>query len=284
MTAVAPRTGPCSPWVTAADVVAQPGCAAIDPGLAAKMATVASEMLYILSGQQFTGACGPVTVRPISRPTDQDTRGIAGLGFSGSGGYLASWGSCTAYGAQSGAINHFGCSNPPEVELGAYPITEIELVKIDGIVIPPNEYFIQDYRTLVRRRPSAGATPTERWGWPTCQLIDLPSTEVGTFSVTYLYGVAPPAGGALAAAVLAGELALDQTGKATRLPKRVTSLTRQGVAAMIVDPMDFLKAGLTGIYDVDLWLRTINPGGNRRKAIVFSPDMGRPRRMPAGTS
>lgn len=256
----------------------------LEDGIAALAATQASEILYNLSGQQFTGDCGPVTVRPLSRPTDQDTRGLSGMGFSGSGGYMASWGTCTAYGTRSGAISHYGCSKPPEIELGAHPVTLVTQVKIDGILIPSNEYFLQDYRILVRRRASAGATPTARWGWPTCQLIDLPDSEPGTFSVTYRYGVAPPASGIMACKVLALQLALSASGLKNRLPTRITSMNRQGVGTMVVDVMDFLKQGLTGIYEVDLFLRTFNPSGMKRKAVVFSPDLGRPRRMPPGVT
>jgi hypothetical protein len=294
-TAAVPRTGPCSSWIQADDILARPECQSIgeddegndipmDPAVAAMAAGWASEILYNLSGQQFTGACGPVTVRPVSRPVDQDTRGISGLGFSGSGGYLASWGSCTAFGSTSGAVSHYGCSRPPDIELGAYPVTQILLVKIDGVVIPPNEYYLQDYRKLIRSRVSASATPTERWGWPVCQLLDLPDTEVGTFSVEYMYGVPPPTSGVMAATVLGAQLALNASSAPNSLPTRITSISRQGVSMMVVDVMDFLKDGLTGLYEVDLFLRTVNPSGMKRKAIVFSPDMGAPKRMPPGFS
>ena len=46
--------------------------------------------------------------------------------------------------------------------------------------------------------------------------------------------------------------------------------------------MDFLKLGKTGLYFVDLFIGTYNPHGTRRKPIVWSPDRGRPRRLPAG--
>jgi hypothetical protein len=279
MTTAALRSGPCAPWITADNVLSQPGCGGLDPTLAATMATVASETLYVLSGQQFTGACGPVTVRPISRPIDADTRFMANLVGMG---WLSSWGTCTAYGTPlTGGVAHYGCSNPPEIELGAYPITSIDLVKLDGIVIPPNEYYLQDHRSLVRLRPSAAATPTQRFGWPTCQLMDLPDTEIGTFAVTYHYGVPPPQSGILAASVLAGQLGLDQSGSDTRLPRRVTSISRQGMTAMIVDVMDFLKEGLTGIYEVDLFLHWANPSGSKMRSFVWSPDIGRPKRMPS---
>ena len=43
----------------------------------------------------------------------------------------------------------------------------------------------------------------------------------------------------------------------------------------LLDPQDFLDKGRTGIYQVDLFLRTVNPDGARLRARVFSPDIPR---------
>ena len=250
--------------------------------LAATMATIASESLYALSGQQFTGACGPVTVRPISRPVDGDTRGLVG---SIPGGYLAVYGWPSAWGnARAGAAMHYGTSEPPEVELGAFPIIGVSQVKIDGVLIPPNEYFVLNHRTLVRRRPSMSAEPTQRYGWPTSQLIDLPDTEEGTFSVTYTYGSPPPTTGWWAALKLAQMLLRDACGEDGVFPIRVTSMTRQGVTAASTDVQDFLAKGMTGVYQLDLFIRAYNPSGAVRKPLAWSPDLGRLRRMPTSTT
>ena len=276
-----PRVGPCEPWITATDLQTLPDLKAIGDVDLADSATIASDLLYKLSGEQFTGAgCGPVKVRPVARPTDQDRGWLA---RAGAGAWYSSWGSCNAFGlGNSGTFSHYGCTKPPEVDLGAYPVTNIVTVLIDGVVIPSTEYFVQDYRRLVRLRPTATAIPTERYGWPTCQSLDLPDTEPGTFSVSFTYGVAPPLAGIEAARELATELALSRAGKPNRLPTRITSLTRQGVTAAAIDSMDFLKLGKTGLYFVDLFIGTYNPHGTRRKPIVWSPDRGRPRRLPAG--
>ena len=197
------------------------------------------------------------------------------------GGMITAGQAATAYGQPGGgAVNHFGTSKPSEVELGAYPVIEVESVKIDGVLIPPNEYQLQDRRTLVRMRPSISATPTERYGWPVNQLLDLPDTETGTFSVTYWYGVAPPQLGVNAAKTLAVQLTLNAINASNSLPQRVTSISRQGVSVAVVDVMDFLKDGLTGIYNCDLFIRWANPTGRRLPALAWSPDVGRPRRMP----
>lgn len=237
-------------------------------------ATVASEVLYEMSGRKFSGACGPVVVRPVARPSNGDFRGSLG-----SMGYFSSWGSCAVAGFSSGGVvSHYGCSNPPEIELGVYPVVAVSAVKIDGVTIPSGEYKLLDSRTLVRMLATASSAPTQRYGWPTCQRLDLPDTEQGTFSVTLTYGQVPPVGGVLAATKLAEHLALPQLGDATKYPQRVTSMQRQGVSSMTVDVMDIVKTGKTGIYEVDLFLRSVNPKQLSRRGAVWSPDVGRARR------
>lgn len=280
-----PQNGPCSPWAQASDVSGLPWVAAaaqkqsVDASqllaICSESALAASEILYELSGRIFSGECGPETIRPLSRPTDVDTRfaGLGGLGFN------TSWGYASTYDAIPGVCMHYGSLNPPEIDLGAYPVTSVTLVKIDGVVIPSDEYEIRDYKRLIRMRPTASYVPTERWGWPTGQIQDLPDTENGTFSVTYLFGQPAPASGQLAAKKLAEYLALPQLGDNTRYPRRTQTITRQGVTAQMSNVMDILKSGSLGIYEVDAFLLAVNPTKNQRQAAVWSPDLGRPRRQ-----
>jgi hypothetical protein len=283
------RNGPCSPWVPGAAVAQLPWVqAAAQKAVAgsnltdeqvdvicAEGAQAASEILYELSGRMFTGECGPETIRPLSRPTDVDTR----FAWFGGLGYNTSWGYAQWYDSVPGVASHYGQLNPPEIDLGTYPVTSIVQVLIDGVVIPADEYELRDGRTLVRIRPTAASVPTERFGWPTGQIMDLPDTEQGTFSVTYLFGQVPPASGQLAARKLAEYLVLPQLGDDTHYPRRVTSITRQGVSATVTDVMDVLKAGSLGIYEVDSFILAVNPCKNQRQASVWSPDTGRPRRQ-----
>lgn len=279
-----PRSGPCSPWVQGSSVEKLPWVADAIGALQAKeqfdqqrfenlcgeAAAAASATLYELSGRIFTGECGPVTIRPVSRPVDMDTRaGAAGIGWSGDG---------SSFGMTTPGLAHYGRTNPPEVDLGVHPVTEIIQVKIDGEVIPPAEYELRDHRRLVRLRTSASALPTARFGWPTTQIPDLPDTEPGTFSITYTFGQSPPAMGVAAATKLAEYLALPRLGDSKHYPQRVTNVQRQGVSAMVVDVMDVLKSKASGIYEVDLFLLTYNPKRLQRQSRVFSPDRGKPRR------
>jgi hypothetical protein len=197
---------------------------------------------------------------------------------------MPSWGTCSVGWGNDGIggeVTHYGCSNPPEIDLGAFPVREVTEVKINGVVIPSAEYQLDGYRKLIRMRTSESAVPTEVWGWPTCQLDDLPDTEQGTFSVTYMHGTPPPEDGVMAAKALARELCLYGLGQANALPTRVTSVTRQNVSMTILDLMDYLEKGRTGIYACDLFIKSINPEASTRPALVWSPDIGRARRLPS---
>lgn len=284
-----PRTGPCSPWTTQAAIealvpVSEAATKAIAKNqltqtqidtICANAATAASEVLYELSGRIFTGACGPVTVRPVARPTDLDTRGLASLSPNG---WFSAWGSASAYGfVQPGIAMHYGSSDPPTIHL-PYPVSEITLVKIDGVTIPSGEYELRNFQELVRMRVNAATPPTERWGWPSTQIPDLPDTEVGTFSVTFMFGTPPSAAGQLAALKLGEYLALPQLGDSTHYADRTTQISRQGVTTQVASVMDILSKGSLGIYEVDSYLLAVNPRKLQRQSAVWSPDTGRARR------
>lgn len=105
--------------------------------------------------------------------------------------------------------------------------------------------------------------------------------------VTYWYGSSVPIAGRMAARQLAMEFARLWSGDAEcALPDRVTSVSRQGMSFTILDNQDFIAELRTGVYAVDLFLKTVNPDSARRKSKVFSPDIprGRRRTTPHGTS
>jgi hypothetical protein len=62
------------------------------------------------------------------------------------------------------------------------------------------------------------------------------------------------------------------------LPQRVTSISRQGVSYTLLDSQDFIDDVRTGLYAVDLFLKTSNPDKARARARVFTPDVPRARR------
>jgi hypothetical protein len=290
----APRSSACSPWIDQDDVAATVNCqravakATIEAtkvggytisseqitAIFAESAAAATEMLYRLSGRQFTGKCGPVRIRPVARPVQMDSQFAIGRQWS-YGGY----GSTSAMAMGLPAIaRHFGPEFPYEILLHDYPVRSIIEVKIDGIIIPPDEYELREYQRLVRLRTSASETPTARFGWPTSQYVDLPDTEEGTFSVLYEYGTDPGIGGKTACTILAESMALPRLGDTTTYPERTTSVTRQGVTVQVASVEDVVKSGQTGIYAVDRWIMSVNPTKARRQAVVFSPDRAPNRR------
>jgi hypothetical protein len=147
------------------------------------------------------------------------------------------------------------------------PVAAVNEVKVDGVVIDPSAYRLDEWRgmpLLVR---------TDGECWPECQDMNLNDTEPGTFAVTYTPGEALPTSGAIAAGKLAGEFIKSCQGAECSLPQQVASLSRNGVEVQMVDPTEFLADGLTGVADVDLWIRAVNPARKSQRSRVYSPDL-----------
>jgi hypothetical protein len=98
-----------------------------------------------------------------------------------------------------------------------------------------------------------------------------------TWHVTYDFGTPPPPGGRMAAAIFACQIALNRCGgDGCILPQRLREITREGVSMAFADPLEFLQRGETGIYEVDLWLNSVNPRKIQRRASVYRADRHRP--------
>lgn len=97
-------------------------------------------------------------------------------------------------------------------------------------------------------------------------------------TVDYVYGSPPPYDVQKAIDQLALELDNLFNGRDCALPQRVTSVSREGVNWTIIDPMQFLEGGKTGLYYPDL---IISMYGNKVKtrARSFSPEHLPPRRL-----
>ena len=98
--------------------------------------------------------------------------------------------------------------------------------------------------------------------------------------IDYSYGSKVPSAGKMAARHMAIQFALLWSGREDEctLPERVTSVTRQNVSWTLLDNQDFIDELKTGIYTVDLFLKSVNPDKARQRAKVFSVDMIRGRR------
>jgi hypothetical protein len=94
-------------------------------------------------------------------------------------------------------------------------------------------------------------------------------------TLTLQVGQNPPASGRDAAAALAAEMlrgdpryaALGQLDD-IRPASRITSIARQGVSYSFADPGGLAEKNLTGVYEVDLFLRAANPNGMRHQPKV----------------
>jgi hypothetical protein len=253
----------CTPWVTHTDVVPALAGADLDDDLLDETMQMASDLLFNLTGRKYPGVCTD-TVRPLAsrRVAPGWGRWMPSSGFYGYGAF----GSGRDYCACNRSPD-FGCGTIPEFPLPGRPvIAEGTTVKVDGVTF--TGWRVDDGYRLVR---------TDGAGWPCCQNLLLADTEPGTWSVTYQYGRMPPIGGVRAAALLGGELYIAIPGapgvedRQTNLPKRITSIARQGITLAVIDPLTLFADGNTGLPFVDLWVANERLANSRRPATVHRP-------------
>lgn len=262
--------GPCTAWIDGADVAeccnAEVGT---DTVLLDGAATIASQLLYELSGRLYAGTCER-TVRPCV------TRNWCGAQML-SRGHIVSWGGAGWSMFREGQwLRACGCAPVSRIRLSGYPVTSITEVKIDGDVVDPDTYRLDEWRFLTRTRDIA--EPDVALFWPACQTFDLPDTEDGTFSVTYEHGADPPLVAQEAAKQLACQIYLACTGSdSCQLPAGTSRVTRQGIT---IERTFFARDPITGAYRtgltlVDTFLNGYNPNGLRRRPAVYTPDIDR---------
>ena len=153
-----------------------------------------------------------------------------------------------------------GMTSSSRIRLRGRPVTKIHTIRDRvGNVISPDKYYLVDHSTIQSVVGTA---------WTPCNV-----------EVTYSYGVEPPTLGKMAARTLAIEFGKLWSGDDTcALPQRVTSISRQGVSYTLLDSQDFIDEMRTGLYAIDLFLKSVNPDKARAKARVFSTDTPRARR------
>jgi hypothetical protein len=237
-----------------------------DEEIRAYAETLAGRTMRQLTGYSV-GGC-PITVRPCAARCVQQGAYLT----AGPTGAYATPGLGPFINASGAWVNGCGCvpsscscKRLHEVHLDS-PVGDVVQVKIDGSVLEPAAYRVDDGYKLVRLDGHA---------WPACQDMAAADTEPGTFSVTYLNARPVTRAGAVAAGVLANEFAKACKGKACSLPRGVTQIVRQGVTLN-------LETGVfpdrrTGIQAVDAYLDAVNPHKLVTPPIVYSPDLPRPR-------
>lgn len=232
----------------------------------ARAEAMAVSLLNSLTGRVF--GLREQTVRPCFGPPPGYTTYGGYSGYAGAAGAV-SWpglfqGGPGVTGA-CGCSSSCSCVGKSEVSLPG-PVDSIITVLVDGEVLDDDQYKVRNRRWLLR---TDGC-------WPQTQDLEAADDGVGAFTVTYLQGISVPTAGQVAAGVLAVEMlkSITDTGGPCKLPSNVTQVAREGVT-MEFDPAAYLEAGLTGIDLVDQWIRTVNPGGLRRRAKVVIPGQSR---------
>jgi hypothetical protein len=235
---------------------------------------MAIEIVWAASGRQF-GLCTK-TYRPCvigcePQPMINEWRliGVKGA-FAGVGAWDSNLGwDLSIMGC--GCRDSCSCTRLEQFELSPKPVRQVHEVTIDGAVLDESAYRLSKNR-LIRVDGEA---------WPLCQDWTVNADQPGAWTVKMTYGRPVPFGGRVAAGVLAGELTKAVCGDDTcELPRRVQTITKAGVTVGFVDPMQFLNEGKTGLYEVDLWLVSVNPNRLARRARVYRVDD--PRRLAKG--
>lgn len=204
--------------------------------------SAASMILYKLTGERYTG---------INSTTES----------YGTGHYAS-------YNIQpvvvDGQIRHIPMAvGQRELRLRHSPVRSVESIKLNGVLMDPDSYSLRNNAYIVR---------THSVPWIMDVMWDL--------EVSYTYGAPIPAMAKSAAIRLANELIWSKTGsRECTLPERVTSITRQGESLTMLDPLNFLKEGRTGVYEIDLFLQVVNPNKAKKKSKVFSVDKPRGERI-----
>lgn len=241
-------------WVKPSDIDASLDLTTIDPSdddalmdyeAALAACEFASQTLWALSGRKFH--TGTVTERYV---VDRAWIGSSVVPLRGLPVYDNEWG---VY------VIDPQDWNGRKLKLTGTPIRSIVSIKnlADNTILNPTQYTVMNRSILILDNPNPRG-----------------------IEIIYSYGQAPPTAGKMAAKQLATQFFYLWSGREDlcQLPQRVTQVSREQVSWTILDNQSFLDELKTGIYAVDLFLRSVNPDKARAKAKVFSVDVPRGRR------
>lgn len=154
------------------------------------------------------------------------------------------------------------CDGPETLQLPSH-VHRVVSVTVDGVALPASSWRVDSRGRLVR---------VDGEPWPDYQDETRPVTEPGTWAVTVEIGRPVPAGGQIAAGVLAIELwKAACNDPSCGLPKRVQTISRQGVSVAMLDSFDDIDKGHTGIWAIDSWVSSVTQPPPR--SLVRSPDV-----------
>ena len=271
--------GICAPWASLAELKAGPALnSVIADGVLTDALQNASDILYALTGSKWAGVCTDV-IRPTAEtflatiPTGSTSgtyfnyTGPAWYGMPGCQfGCVCSWDGLAGWGKTRYQRLRY---RPPKT-----PIVSVTEVRLDGAVLNPNRYRVDDGHYLVYL-PQA---TDKRSVWPCRQDMEAAVSADNTWQITYTAGRTPPIGGKQSAMSLAFQLAVAATPALEgqcRLPRRISTITRQGLTLAVLDPFKIFLDGMTGLADVDLWIAAVNREKRTRGASAFRPGASR---------
>lgn len=225
----------------------------------------ATEVLYNLSGRRY-GTC-QMSIRPCRASCFGDAWPFLNRWWSWGSWprplfYQGTWYNITCGGC---ANSSSGCScNIIEEAYLPAPVASVNQVKVDGDILSPTAYRVDDWRILVR---------TDGGKWPICNDLSKSDDEVGTWSVSLTIGEEVPQLGRLAVGELMCQFTkLLMNDSTCTLPKPVQSIVRQGVTLNFLDPNEVFANGRIGLYLCDLFITTENPHGLMERARAYDVD------------
>lgn len=230
-------------WVTVRDL----GPEWESSDYAAEAVKAASYIMWALSGRKYTGV-NTVTERYVRFAPLINTRLIQEAAIVNSRINKAL------------SIVEPWVSAETRIRLRGQPVQEVVTIRnINGGIVPEDSYYIVDH-SVVQFAEGALIVPAD-------------------IEISYTYGAQPPVLGKMAARRVAIEFVKLWEGDTDcALPQRVTSVTRQGVTYTVLDSQDFLAEMRMGIYEIDLFLKAVNPNKAQKRSKVFSPDIPKARR------
>lgn len=246
------NTGVCTPWVTGADAtLCCPDIATTDTALLDTAVHEASDLLFLLSGSRYPGICETT----VDACADRSCWEPLWPRYAWAWGWGAAWG--YGYPWQNASNRHAWM-----IRLAGYPVREILEVTIEGDVIDPADYRLQQNRYLIR---------IDGHNWPACHQ-PTPDTGVGTFFIHYLYGLEPPIAGQAAAAELACAIVKACPGSGfddCEIPVGTVQVARQGITINVEKLGLWLLGSMrTGMPLVDAFLSTYGQQRRRRTALL----------------
>lgn len=220
----------------------------VDPAIRDMAAQWAARFLWAATGKQY-GGC-PRTWRPCKEKCAPQINCCGGFGgpifqsFPQRLPFSYDWTNLTC----NRCVKGCQCSEVSEVILPN--VAEVLNVRIDGVDFDPcGMVAVYDKRRVVR---------TDGREWPACQELSKVDGP-GTWSITVIEGECPPAGaawmtGTLMCEVLKACMKRDDC----QLPRRLQTITRQGVSMTFNDNFEGLARLHTGIWELDAWIESTN--------------------------